>query len=548
MDHASLPRLLADLLVILAAGLAAGVACKRLGVSLLAGYLLAGAAIGGSALGLVGQERHELELIAEAGALLLLFSVGIEFSLGELSDLRRFLFVAGPLQMVATAAPLVFVCRAFGFSTSGAVLAALAAAVSSTVVVFKALTEWGQTNSGAGRRAIGVLLFQDVALAPLMLLIPFLAEGGAAPSLEDYLLLAAKSSAFVAGVLLLREATIRWGAPLLAELRSVELVVLSALTVLLGAGFAAYAMGLPAALGALAAGMALGGNRLSKQIDSILLPFRESFAAVFFVSLGTLLDASVFLREPLLLSVGLAAMIALKTIAAAVALRCVGATWRSALGVGLALAQLGEFSFLLVAAGMQQGVISAENYNRMLFVALGTLVLCPWLIRWGFRIAGDAGESEERPGAAPTFGGAPIQSALVVGLGPIGRQIASRLEMLGVDVRLVDLSPINLQPFAQQGFHTIAGDARDAEVLRRATIGDCRLAVLCVPNDEAALQTVKSIRRMNPHTAVLVRCRYLANVAALSTAGATTVVSEEREASGVLLRQCEEVVRAAQTE
>ena len=175
-----------DLLIVLAAGLVSGIVCKRIGVSLLAGYLIVGAVIGNSVLGLVSQENHELEYLARAGALFLLFSVGIEFSLEELVRLSRYFLVGGAVQMLAVALPLSAICLAFGMPWNGAILAGFAGALSSTVLVFKGLAEWGQTASPHGRRAIGILLFQDVALVPLMLLIPLLTEAGTPPSIASY--------------------------------------------------------------------------------------------------------------------------------------------------------------------------------------------------------------------------------------------------------------------------------------------------------------------------------------------------------------------------
>jgi CPA2 family monovalent cation:H+ antiporter-2 len=349
---------------------------------------------------------------------------------------------------------------------------------------------------------------------------------------------------FVAAVVLLRWLVGGWLVPTLARLRSVELVVLFALSLLGGVCWGAFQLGLPPAIGALAAGITLSGNPISKQVDTIVLPFRETFAAVFFVTLGTLLDPLAFFQEPLLLTAGVAGMLALKTAAAAIALRLIGLPWTAAVGMGLGLAQLGEFSFLLLAEGLNQGVISDADYNRMLFVAMGTLILTPQLLKFGLRwTRGVAGLQDEADDAL--YSGHPIQQALVIGIGPIGRQIASRLEIMGVGVCLVDLSPINLHPFAQQGFRTVAGDARDRSVLRDAGAGRCRLAVVSVPDDEVANHIVRALRETNPTTAILVRCRFQRNIDRAQKAGASAVVSEEAEASGALLRRCEEIVQAS---
>lgn len=231
----------------------------------------------------------------------------------------------------------------------------------------------------------------------------------------------------------------------------------------------------------------------------------------------------------------------LKTAAATLGLRLIGLRWTSAVGMGLGLAQLGEFSFLVLAEGVGQGVISSADYNRMLFVALGTLILTPHLLKFGLRWTGGMpDEHDEVEQASIRMQSA--QHAIVIGVGPIGRQVASRLELMGVDVWLLDLSPINLHAFAQQGFHTVSGDARDPQVLQRADAARCSLAVVSVPDDEVASQIVRTLRGLNPAAAILVRCRYQANINRAKKAGASAVISEEAEVAGTLLRWCERFV------
>lgn len=538
MSSDVLNQVVADFLIILIAGFAAGLICKRLGVSLIAGYLVLGAMIGEGGLGWVTQDHHELEYLARAGVLLLLFSVGLEFALEELVGLSRYFLVGGLLQMVLVASPLVLAARFGGMPWGAAILVSCGAALSSTVLVFKALAEWGQASSAHGRRAVGILLFQDVALLPLMLVVPFLTGQGETPTIATWTILASKSLFFVAAVIALRRGITHWIVPLVVQLRSVELVVLFSLGVLGTTCAGAYLIGLPPDLGALAAGVMLGGNRLSSQIDTIILPFRESFAAVFFVTLGALLQPGAFLSEPWLLLGLLAAMVLLKSVAAAIALRSTGLSWRVSAGMGLGLSQLGEFSFLLIGQGLTAGVVSAADYNRLLIVALATLIITPQLLKFGLQWIGmDAASTRAvTEAAAPD---AAWEQALIVGVGPIGRQIASRLETLGTSVTLIDFSPINLHDFAQQGFRTVAGDARDPEVLHRASVEQCRLAVICVPDDEACTQITRSVRELSPRARIVVRCRFVSTMAAAKKAGADVVVSEEQEASAALLQRCE---------
>lgn len=535
--------LVANLLLVVAAGLAAGIVCKRLGVSLLVGYLLVGTLLGAGGFGLHSGEGHDLQLVADLGAMLLLFSIGIEFSLEELLRMRRFFLLGGTLQMILVAAPLIGLEILIGVPWRPAVLLGAAASLSSTVLVFKALEEWGQAGSAAGRRAISILLFQDVAIVPLMLAIPLLTgieehEGPPLPLLVLY------AAIFVASVPILRWLVANWAASLLASLRSTELVVLFSLMTLGMMSVAAHAAGLPAALGAFAAGMILNGNRLSNQIDAVILPFRETFAAVFFVSLGTLMQFGEVFEAPLISLLGVAATLMVKTGAAAVALRLLGLAWRPALGMGLGLSQLGELSFLLLSQGLRSGLLTEEIHNRMLFIALSTLVLTPQLLRTGLRWAGDQPSALAEPSGllAPVSGAA---KSLVIGLGPIGSQVASRMEIAGLDVCLIDLSPVNLHRYAQQGFRTVAGDASDPDVLGHADAAECRIAVVTVPDDRAALLIVAAIRALNAQCTIVVRCRYQANVARVRRAGADTVVSEEAEASGAILRVLDPLGKAS---
>lgn len=273
--------MVADLLTILSAGLVAGLLCKRFGISLLIGYLLMGVILGEGILGWVGDDNHEVEYLAEAGVVLLLFAIGLEFSPRELGRLGRHMLVGGSVQMALVAGPLLLLFVWIDFSWRSAILLSAALAFSSTVLVFKSLAEWGQTSTPHGRRAIGVLLFQDVALIPLLLIIPLLTGVESAASPLAYLKLGAGSVVFVAGVIGLRIHLSREIIPRLANYRSPELVVLLTLVVLGSVTLAAHNVGLAPAVGAFAAGLIFSDTRWTGQIDALILPFRESFAVVF---------------------------------------------------------------------------------------------------------------------------------------------------------------------------------------------------------------------------------------------------------------------------
>ncbi|MCS7470069.1 cation:proton antiporter [Stieleria sp. ICT_E10.1] len=534
--------LIHDLLFILTAGLLAGLVCRWLHASVLIGYLIVGALLGQGVLGWVLDETHQLEHFTEAGVFLLLFSIGLEFSLDDLKRLGTTLFVGGFTQMSLVAIPVTAVMIGLGMSWQSAVLIASAVAFSSTVLVFKALSEWGQSQRPHGRSTIGILLFQDAALIPLLLMVPLLTGEGNAPSLGEYARLALVSLAFVLAVIVLRHLLSNWLIPLFAGYRSPELVILFTVVSLGGVTLAAHSVGLPPAVGAFAAGLIFSGNRWTKQIDALVLPFRETFAAVFFVGLGLIFDPALIWQEPLSMGAALAGVIALKTMAGTVALTLTGMPPKRALGMGIGLAHIGEFAFVLVLLGVESGVLREIDYQRVVAIAVGSLVLTPWLMKFGLRLVQDESlHVESTPQTAADASSSPL--ATVIGAGPIGSRIASQLETMGKDVCLMDLSPVNLHPFSQLGFRTVAGDASDSNILGRAEVPHAALVVVCVPDDQVALRVVRAIRKINRQGKLLVRCRYQASIDKLVRSGADVVVTEETEASLALLRELNQMER-----
>lgn len=535
--------LIHDLLIILAAGLVAGLVCRWWRVSILIGYLLAGATLGRGGLGWVLDENHQLEQFAEAGVFLLLFSIGLEFSLDDLKRLGWRLLVGGTTQMTLVAAPAALAMRWLGLGWQPALLIAAAVAFSSTVLVFKALSEWGQTQTPHGRRAVGILLFQDAALVPLLLCVPLLTGEGDV-GVADYARLAAVTFCFLLAVFGLRKALARFLIPRFAGFRSPELVILFTIVSLGGVTLAAHSVALPPAVGAFAAGLIFNGNRWTQQIDALVLPFRETFAAVFFVGLGLIANPRLIWTEPVFIVTAITAIVAVKTLAAAIALRLTGLAWRPAIGTGLGLAHIGEFAFVLVLLGLESGVLQETTYQRLVAVAVGSLVLTPMLMKTGLQWCRGDGSSVDEQGKNPSASRRTVHEtarAVVIGAGPIGRRISSQLETMGRDVCLVDLSPVNLQAFAQAGFRVIAGDASDDQILSLAGADQSGVIVVCVPADDTAVAVVTAITRLNPNAYVLVRCRYQSNVTRLTRAGADDVVTEESEATLGLLKRLADI-------
>ncbi|MEW4487153.1 cation:proton antiporter [Thalassoglobus sp. JC818] len=523
-----------DLLLILTAGLIAGLICRRIQLSVLVGYLLVGACLGEGGLRWIHDEHHQLEYLAEAGVFLLLFAIGLEFSLDELLKLGTNLLIGGGVQMLLVAVPVIAFLVSIGMGWSSALIIGPAVAFSSTVLVFKALSERGEVSQPHGRRAIGILLFQDMALIPLLLMVPLLTGEGEPPGLFDYVQLALKSLCFVLGIVGLRRLLGEFVIPGLARFRSPDLVVLFTLVSLGGLALVAYLLGLPPAIGAFAAGLVFNGNRWSKQIDALVLPFRETFSAIFFTSLGLFFDPRFLIDEPVVTALMLVGLIALKALAATIALKLTGLSWQKSAGMGIGLAHIGEFAFVLTLLGREAGVVTVSDYRRLVTLAICSLIVTPMLLSLGLRRTKDTATSVDTEREEEVVLGTQ-RRAIVVGAGPIGKQVTSRLETMGHDVCLVDLSAINLYPFAQLGFRTVAGDATQAEILELALVRETGLIVVCVPSDEMSTQIVQMVRKLNSDCFVLVRCRYQGTVSKLKKVGAERVVSEEVLASLALL-------------
>ncbi|EAQ82851.1 cation:proton antiporter [Blastopirellula marina] len=534
MQPTTVEQVVLDLIVILTAGAISGAVCRRFQISSLVGYLMIGAICGSGGLGFFTSESEVLAHLAEIGALFLLFSIGMEISLDEVQEFAFRLLVGGPTQLLLVSIPSALLIRALGLDWPAAILLGSAIALSSTVLVFRALKEGGVQSTAAGVSSISVLIFQDMAIVPLMLMAPLLA-GASDKSSMDLLKLGLYSLMFLAIIPISGAIVRRIGVPVLQRLRSRELLVLFALAVLGGMCYLAHELGLPAALGAFAAGLILSGNRLTQQVDALILPFRETFAAIFFISLGGLLHFQEAMQDPWLILIGLPVILALKTLGGAVALRAVGVRWPVAFCFGLGLAQVGELSFLLLSEGMRLDLINAAQYNQMLVLAIATLLLTPAMISYGIRAVGDHLAEVVRHVKKLKRPPSDVKEAVVIGVGPIAKQVASRFEMMGILVCFVDMNAVNTYPLEQMGFRTVTGDATKLKTLQQAEVDRAQLVLVSVPSDEAAVAIVRTIRRLNKKATIMARCRYLETRARLLSSGADLAIDEESHVASALL-------------
>ena len=522
------PDFLGPLALIFLAALGAAYVLHRLRQPPLIGFLAAGALLGPFGLGLV-RDVHVVETLAELGVVLLLFAIGLELSLGNLRRLGRIVSVAGPIQVLGTIALTFAVARSRGISTAGSLFDGYLVALSSTAIVLKLLSDLREIDSPHGRFLVGILILQDLAVVPMLLSLEFLSghSGSAAgPVLLALLKTAVAAAALVVGARVIIPRFI--GA--LAGTRQKEIFVVAVLFLVLGSALATSWAGLSAALGAFLAGLVLSESEYGHQALADIAGFRDAFSAIFFVSIGMLFQPRVLLDQPLLVAVVLALILVGKTIAGGFAVLALGYPFRVALVVGLSLAQIGEFSFVLLRQGLGAGLISPSAYQVFLAAALVTMLATPFLSEASHAFAARASRSSGG-GKSDTGAGATEDHVVVLGFGHMGETVARVLRRAGVAFRVIDLDPDRVRRGRKLGVPIEYGDSTNDHVLRRAGLPRARAAIVLLSDPRATRQTIRHCRSLAPKTLLLARTRYLADIPALAAAGADEVVAEEFESS-----------------
>jgi CPA2 family monovalent cation:H+ antiporter-2 len=511
-----------EVIVLLAVATAGLIAGRALRLPAIVAYLVVGILVGPGCLGIVGQSRA-IEQLAELGVALLLFGVGIEFSLERLRRILPLMVASGALQVAVSLAATAFVFHRLGAPWPTAVFVGFLISLSSTAIVFKLYDEAGEIDAPQGLAAAGILLFQDLALVPMMLLVPVLAspEGrwrAAATALVE-------GVAALVVVLVLARAVLPRMLALVARMRTPELFPLAALVTALGTAMAAATLGLSLPIGAFLAGLALSGSLYAHQVFAEILPLRDAFVAIFFTSMGTLVHPAVVAQAPALLG-GMVALVAFKgiLIAAIVAL-----LWRSArLGIltGMALAQIGDFSFVLDREGIAAGVITPRVEQAFLGAAVLSMAATPFLMRAAHWLAA--------LGAAGPGGAAPRElrdHVLVIGYGVTGQAVARVLRETGIPFAAVDMVVDAVEAGRREGMPVRFGDASRRGVLEEMGAEAARAAVVAVGDPGATRRIVSLLRQLNRDARILVRARRVNEVEELERLGADEALPSEFEVS-----------------
>src|SRR5215208_549050 len=526
-----------DIALILVAALLGGIVARRLGLPLILGYVLAGVLVGPHTGGPTVGEIEDIELLAEIGVALLLFAIGLHFPLEELAPVRRVALIGTPIQMALTTAFGYGLGRLLDLNWTEAVWFGALLSVSSTVVVLKTLSEQGVINTLASRVTVGMLVVQDLAVVPLIILLPAL--GNIGEGLNKLGVAVLQAAVFVAGMALFGARIFPWLMARIASWNSRELFLISMVAIGLGVGYGTYLFGLSFAFGAFVAGMILSQSDYSHQALADITPLRDVFAMLFFVSVGMLIDPVFLLDEAVTITAIVLAVFLFKGLLFAGLTRAFGYGNIVPFAVGLGLFQVGEFSFVIARVGIDVGTLSSRTHSLALTTAVVTMALTPFAARAAPLLYGRWRE---------WFPVEPLKTVdlpetglkdhvVIVGYGRVGSFVARMLRALEQPFVVVDLDPGRADAARESRLPVVYGDAAAEPILEAAGVGEARLILVTVPDAIGTRLVVERVRALKPGVHIVVRSTSVEQLEDLSRLGVYEAVQPELEAGLELGRQ-----------
>ncbi len=564
--------LLKELIVILVIVIPAILVGMRLRIPSIVVFLIVGGVLGPSAFGLV-ESRHEVELLAEIGVVLLLFTIGLEFSLEKLGRLKFLVLFAGGGQVGLTILVVWSTAMYGGVSFERAMVLGFLVALSSTVIVLKTLGARGEVDTPEGRVSLSILLFQDLMIVPMMLILPLLAAGADGGGVDLGSLTATIGVAFGGVVFILVGAylVVPYLLKFTASANNRELFLLTVIFIVFGTAYIATYFGLSLALGAFLAGLIVSESDYADQVVADVLPMRDALSSLFFIAMGMFLDVD-FLRENYAQVLGAAAIILLlKGAIITFVVYAMSYPLRLAIVSGLILGQIGEFSFILALSANEYRLIAEQDYQLFLSASVATMMLAPFLIRYagrfGFLLEDRLGlerlsqpfvqlrrilsrERTEETGVREAGADAAPESAspaktkakteksdalsghvIIVGFGKSGQQLSQVLGRVGIKFVVCEIDHRRFRLAREQDSPAIYGDAASTEILHKLHVHSASSLVLTAGTPDIVARTVRVARKENPRIHVIARTRYIDDIESLRLAGVDQVVPEEMETS-----------------
>jgi CPA2 family monovalent cation:H+ antiporter-2 len=527
-------HLLEELLIVLAVTIAIVYLFQKLRVPAIVGFLLAGVVIGPGGSGLI-ENVGQVETLADIGLVLLLFTIGIEFSLEAILSMQRRILLAGFLQVVLTTVAVVGIASAMGASPAVGIFYGFLVTMSSTAIVLRAYQERGEINALHGRLASGTLLFQDLCIVPMMLMVPFLARSGPV-DVAGILWAVVKSLLTLALVVWLARKVLPRLLRHVALVKNREIFVLFIVLVCLGTAWLSSKTGLSLALGALIAGLVISESELSHQIVADVLPLRDCFSGIFFISIGMLLDPGALGRNWLTPALELLLLVSVKTGVTLLVFWYLYRSLRLGIILGLSLAQIGEFSFILAKAGVGQRLLSASEEQTFLAASILSMIATPLLIPAAHSITKRM-TGKIRPETSPAISPEAAEHVgtdghvIIVGYGLNGQNLARVLRESGIPYRVLELDPELVHQGKTASEPIDFGDGTRTDILLQVGIHQARVLVIAISDPAATARIVSQARRMRRDINIIVRTRYVAEIERLYRLGANQVIPEEFETS-----------------
>ncbi|MCL1093400.1 monovalent cation:proton antiporter family protein [Shewanella kaireitica] len=534
MEHSFLIQILLMLVV----AIVSIAILRRAGLPAILAYLMTGIISGPS--GFHWFTQHQMQSVAELGVVLLMFSLGLEFSLPRLWAMRRTVFGLGSAQVLVTAVLSMVIALICNLSVTESIVVGSAIALSSTAIVLKLLNEQGWLRRRHGELSVSVLLFQDIAVVPLLILLPLLASDGAPLLLSDV------AYALLKGILafIALMAFGKWALPRLfdevARSRSNELFVLSTLVVALVTGAITQWLGLSMALGAFMAGMLLSESQYRRQLEADIRPFRDLLMGLFFISIGMLLDFQLVTQFWWQIILVLIAVILGKALVIFSLLKLAKESFRVSVSTALSLAQVGEFSFVVLALAVNYQLLDVKTSTTLVMVAVLSMALAPWLVRHSVDIARMLqGLKPKQEKGEPIAVSADVadEMVLILGYGRVGQTIARFMKTEAIPYLVLDLDPKRVSEARTAGEPVYFGDVCKRSILKQAHVRSAKLIVITFSSERILEEVLPLCRQLAPDAKILVRTRDDSGMEELEEAGASQVIPETLEGSLMLVSQ-----------
>ncbi len=539
-------HILQDIVIILLSALVIILICSRLKIPSVVGFLLTGMIIGPYSVGLI-KNTEDIEILAEIGIVLMMFIIGIEFSIKRLHRIRKLIIFGGGGQVLLTIAATAGAATALGYRYNAAIFFGFLVAMSSTAIVLKLLQERRQLSSPAGKIELGILLFQDLCVVPMVILTPILALNGSGGDTMTTILRIVIAFVSINVIFFTARYLMPRVLQIIVSTRQKEIFIIASLLMCLGFAFLTDYLGLSLALGAFIAGLIISESRYSHQVVADILPFKELFNSLFFISIGMLLDFGfVYLNTIQVLSMGIGIFI-FKTLAVFTIVVLLKYPLRVAVITGMGLAQVGEFSFILAKLGLSYNLISNDIFQSFLASSIFTMIFTPFAFNLSqgaalrvekgrlFRplkmFAAKEGSVNQHALKADEEKDELKNHVIIVGYGLNGRNLGRILRSRKIGYVIIELNPDTVKEAAVKNEYVVYGDATKGHILEEAGLKNAKVVTFAISDPLVIDRAVANARYLNPKVHIIARTKYVTDIDNLYELGADTVFAEEYETS-----------------